>query len=101
DEDGFYYIVDRRKDMYISGGENVFPAEVEAAIAELTEVAECAVVGVPDEQWGEVGRLYVVPVPGRAISAEALIAHCAGRLAKFKVPKSAVITDSLPRTASG
>jgi fatty-acyl-CoA synthase len=101
DADGFYYIVDRKKDMYVSGGENVYPAEVEAAIAELTEVAECAVVGVPDERWGEVGRLYVVPVPGCAITSDALIAHCAGRLAKFKVPKSAVITDSLPRTASG
>jgi fatty-acyl-CoA synthase len=101
DEDGFYYIVDRKKDMYISGGENVYPAEIEAAIAELTDVAECAVVGVPDERWGEVGRLYVVPVPGRTVTADALIAHCAGRLAKFKVPKSVVITDSLPRTASG
>ena len=101
DEDGFYYIVDRKKDMYISGGENVYPAEVEAAIAELTDVAECAVVGVPDERWGEVGRLYVVPMAGRAITADALIDHCAGRLAKYKVPKSVVITDSLPRTASG
>jgi fatty-acyl-CoA synthase len=101
DEDGFYYIVDRRKDMYISGGENVYPAEVEAAIAELTEVAECAVVGIPDARWGEVGRLYVVPLPGRAITADALLAHCAGRLAKFKVPRTAVITDSLPRTSSG
>jgi fatty-acyl-CoA synthase len=101
DEDGFYYIVDRRKDMYISGGENVYPAEVEAAIAELTEVAECAVVGIPDARWGEVGRVYVVPLPGRAITADALLAHCAGRLAKFKVPRTAVITDSLPRTSSG
>jgi fatty-acyl-CoA synthase len=101
DEDGFYYIVDRRKDMYISGGENIYPAEVEAAIAELTEVAECAVVGVPDARWGEVGRVYVVPVSGRAITAEELLAHCARRLAKFKVPRTAVITDSLPRTSSG
>lgn len=101
DEHGFYYIVDRKKDMYISGGENVYPAEVEAAITELTAVAECAVVGIPDEQWGEVGRAYVVPVPGHAITAGAVIAHCAARLAKFKVPKSAVITDALPRTASG
>jgi fatty-acyl-CoA synthase len=101
DEDGFYYIVDRKKDMYISGGENVYPAEVEAALAELTEVGECAVVGVPDERWGEVGRVYVIAVPGRNISPEELIEHCAKRLAKFKVPKTAVITDALPRTASG
>jgi fatty-acyl-CoA synthase len=101
DEDGFYYIVDRRKDMYISGGENVYPAEVEAAIAELAQVGECAVVGVPDAHWGEVGRVYVIPVPGRSITREEVLAHCMQRLAKFKVPKSAVITDRLPRTASG
>lgn len=101
DEDGFYYIADRKKDMYISGGENVYPAEVEAAICELAHVAECAVVGIPDAQWGEVGRVYVILVAGQAITAEQVISHCAQRLAKFKVPKSAVITDSLPRTASG
>ncbi len=101
DADGFYYIVDRRKDMYISGGENVYPAEVEAALAELSQVGECAVVGVPDERWGEVGRLYVIPVPGRTVTPQELLAHCAKRLAKFKVPKTAVVTDALPRTASG
>ena len=101
DADGFYYIADRKKDMYISGGENVYPAEVEAAIAELAEVGESAVVGVPDERWGEVGRAYVIPVPGKTITAEEVIAHCTNRLAKFKVPKTAVITDELPRTASG
>jgi fatty-acyl-CoA synthase len=101
DEDGFYYIVDRRKDMYISGGENVYPAEVEAVVAELVQVGECAVVGVPDERWGEVGRVYVIPVPGSSVTQDEVIAHCLQRLAKFKVPKSAVITDSLPRTATG
>jgi fatty-acyl-CoA synthase len=101
DEDGFYYIVDRKKDMYISGGENVYPAEVEAALAEFAQVGECAVVGVPDERWGEVGRAYVILVPGETITADELIAHCMRRLAKFKVPKSVVITDILPRTASG
>ncbi|WP_428027903.1 AMP-binding protein [Altererythrobacter sp.] len=101
DEDGFFYIMDRKKDMYISGGENVYPAEVEAALAELPEVGEAAIVGVPDERWGEVGRAYVIPVPGREITAEQVIAHCAARLAKFKVPKTAVITDEIPRTASG
>lgn len=101
DADGFFYIVDRKKDMYISGGENVYPAEVEAALAELADVGECAVVGVPDDRWGEVGRVYVIPVAGRQISAEQVIAHCTARLAKFKVPKSAVVTDAIPRTASG
>lgn len=101
DADGFTYLVDRRKDMYISGGENVYPAEVEAVLAELADVAEAAVVGVPDERWGEVGRAYVIPAAGRLISAEQVIAHCLGRLAKFKVPATAVITDAIPRTASG
>ena len=87
--------------MYISGGENVYPAEVEAALAELPQVGECAVVGVPDQRWGEVGRVYVIPVPGRSITPQELIEHCSKRLAKFKVPKTAVITDALPRTASG
>ncbi len=101
DADGYFYIVDRKKDMYISGGENVYPAEVEAAIAEMTDVGECAVVGVPDERWGEVGRVYVIPVPGKSVTAEQVIAHCASRLAKFKVPKTAIVTDTIPRTASG
>lgn len=101
DDEGYFYIVDRKKDMYISGGENVYPAEVEAALAELLAVGECAVVGVPDERWGEVGRAYVIPAQGNSITAEEVIAHCTGRLAKFKVPKTAVITDSIPRTTSG
>lgn len=101
DEDGFFYIVDRKKDMYISGGENVYPAEVEAALAELTAIGECAVVGVPDERWGEVGRAYVIPVPGYTITPDEVIAHCMDRLAKFKVPKTAIVTDAIPRTASG
>jgi fatty-acyl-CoA synthase len=101
DADGFYYVVDRKKDMYISCGENVYPAEVEAVLAELTEVGECAVVGVPNARWGEVGRAYIIPAQGHVIAPETIIAHCTSRLAKFKVPVSAVITDALPRTASG
>jgi fatty-acyl-CoA synthase len=101
DADGYFYIVDRKKDMYISGGENVYPAEVEAAVAELAAVGECAVVGVPDDRWGEVGRIYVIPVPGNMLTAEVIIDHCTARLAKFKVPKTVVMTDCIPRTASG
>ena len=101
DSDGFYYLVDRKKDMYISGGENVYPAEVEAVLAELHEVAEAAVIGVPDARWGEVGRAFVIPRAGASLSEDQVIAHCAARLAKFKVPVRVVITDSIPRTASG
>jgi fatty-acyl-CoA synthase len=101
DEEGYFYIVDRKKDMYISGGENVYPAEVEAAVAELSDVGECAVIGVPDERWGEVGRAYVIAAPGKDITPEAIIAHCTARLAKFKVPKTAVVGEPIPRTASG
>jgi fatty-acyl-CoA synthase len=101
DAEGYYFVVDRKKDMYISGGENVYPAEVEAALAELADIAECAVVGVPDRRWGEVGRVYANPVPGRSLTAEQVIAHCKARLAGFKVPRTAVIGTPIPRTASG
>jgi fatty-acyl-CoA synthase len=101
DEEGFYYLVDRKKDMYISGGENVYPAEVEAVISEIDEVAEVAVIGVPDERWGEVGCAYVVVAKGRSLAPEAIVRHCETRLAKYKTPKSVVITDAIPRTASG
>jgi fatty-acyl-CoA synthase len=101
DAEGFYYLVDRKKDMFISGGENVFPAEVEAAIAEMVDVAECAVIGVADERWGEVGHAVVIPVVGRSVSADQVIAHCKSRLAGFKVPKSVNVGGEIPRTASG
>lgn len=101
DADGFYYLVDRWKDMFISGGENVYPAEVEAAILELTEVSEVAVIGAPDPRWGECGVAYVVPAPGAAITAEAVLAHCRARLAGFKRPRLVELASSLPRTGSG
>jgi len=101
DADGYHYIVDRRKDMYISGGENVYPAEVEAALYELEAVAEAAVIGVPDNKWGEIGRAYIVLRPGHSLEAAAVLAHCIGRLAKYKVPASVVFTADIPRTASG
>jgi fatty-acyl-CoA synthase len=101
DEDGFFYLVDRKKDMYISGGENVYPAEVEAVIAELADVAESAVIGVPDAKWGEVGKAFIIARPGAAVEPDAIIAHCSARLARYKVPVFIVITDTIPRTASG
>ncbi|HET9170027.1 MAG TPA: long-chain fatty acid--CoA ligase [Actinospica sp.] len=104
DEDGYVRIVDRIKDLIISGGENISPAQVESVLYQHPEVAECAVIGVPDERWGEVGRAVVVArdpaAAGDALAAE-LIAFAAERLAKYKVPKSVVFTDSLPRTGAG
>jgi fatty-acyl-CoA synthase len=79
----------------------VYPAEVEAVIAELTDVAECAVIGVPDEKWGEVGKAFIIPRLGAVIDPGHIISHCSARLARFKVPVFVVITDTIPRTASG
>ncbi len=101
DQEGDLYIVDRKKDMFISGGENVYPAEVEDAIYELEAVAEAAVVGVPDSRWGEVGRAFVVVKEGAVLSAEQVLEHLQSRLAKYKVPKSVVFLEALPRNAAG
>jgi fatty-acyl-CoA synthase len=101
DEDGFYFIVDRKKEMFISGGENVYPAEIEKAVYEHPAVHMCAVVGVPDARWGEVGRACVVLKPGSTVSEEALLDHLRLRLARYKVPKSVVFMDSLPISAAG
>ncbi|WP_236783974.1 AMP-binding protein [Azospirillum humicireducens] len=101
DEDGFYYIVDRKKDMFISGGENVYPAEVEAVLLELDTVAEACVIGIADAQWGEVGCAFIVPRAGCSVTEQGVIDHCRSRLARFKTPKRIVIADELPRTASG
>ncbi|MEE2775209.1 MAG: long-chain fatty acid--CoA ligase [Acidobacteriota bacterium] len=101
DEEGFYYIVDRTKDMYISGGENVYPAEVENILYQIPEILEAAVIGVADERWGEVGRAIVVLKPDQQAEEAEIISHCAANLAKFKVPVSVVFTDVLPRNATG
>jgi fatty-acyl-CoA synthase len=101
DADGYAYIVDRVKDMFVSGGENVYPAEVEDALLTHPAVDECAVIGVPDRVWGEVGRAVVVLRPGARADGDDLLGHLRGRLAKYKIPKSVVLTDTLPRTASG
>lgn len=101
DEEGFLYISDRLKDMIISGGENIYPAEVEQAIMELTAVSSVAVIGVPDPKWGEVPRAIVVPVEGVEVTGDQIMEHLSGRIARFKIPRSFVITDELPRTASG
>jgi fatty-acyl-CoA synthase len=101
DEEGFVYIVDRWKDMYISGGENVYPAEVENVLFQLPQVADAAIIGVPNERWGEVGMAIIVRKPDQALEEGDVIRHCLGRLAKFKVPQSVVFVETLPRNATG
>ncbi|QBI19402.1 long-chain-fatty-acid--CoA ligase [Egibacter rhizosphaerae] len=101
DEDGYLYIVDRVKDMFISGGENIYPAEIENALHEHAAVADCAVIGVPDERWGETGRAFVVPHHGQHLTEEEMRGFLEQRLARYKIPKSLVLVDELPRSASG
>ncbi len=101
DADGFYYIVDRTKDMYISGGENVYPAEVEDALYQIPQIAEAAVIGQPDGTWGETGLAIVVKKPGQELTEAQVIAHCRERLARFKCPSRVLFIDALPRNATG
>ena len=93
--------MDRIKDMIISGGENIYPAEVEAVLYEHPAIAECAVVGVPDERWGEVGRALVVLRDGAAATPEEILGFLDGRLARYKIPRTVVVVDTLARNASG
>ncbi|MBV9921004.1 MAG: long-chain-fatty-acid--CoA ligase [Pseudonocardia sp.] len=101
DADGYLYLHDRIKDMIISGGENIYPAEVENALAAHPAVADVAVIGVPSERWGETVKALVVPVPGTQPSVEELIAHARGRIARYKCPTSVDFVAQLPRNASG
>ncbi len=101
DADGYVTIVDRIKDMFISGGENVYPAEVERALLAHPEVQEVAVIGVSDERWGEVGRAFVVPRADARPEPERLRAFCRERVAGYKVPKTILVVADLPRTAAG
>ena len=101
DEEGYYYLVDRARDMYISGGENVYPVEVERVLREIHGVEDIAVVGVPDETWGEVGKAFVIRKKGFDIKEEELISYCEGRLASYKWPKSVVFCKDFPRTSLG
>ena len=101
DEDGFVFIVDREKDMYISGGENVYPAEVENILYQLDEIAELAVIGIPDDKWGETGKLFVVLKENKDLPKEKIIQHCLNNLAKFKIPSEIAYVSELPRNATG
>jgi fatty-acyl-CoA synthase len=101
DEEGFLFLTDRKKDMIISGGENIASSEVERVLYQLPQVAEAAVIGLPDERWGERVTAVVVLRPGTALTQEALRAHCDGKLGGFKTPKQLFVVDALPRNPSG
>ena len=101
DEEGFLYLVDRKKDMIISGGENIYSQEVEQALMLHDSVSDCAVIGVPDVKWGEAVKAIVVPTLGRTPCAEELIEHCTTLIARYKRPKSVALVDALPRLPSG
>ncbi len=101
DEEGYLYLMDRKKDMYISGGENVYPAEVEDVITRFEKIAEVGVIGFPDEKWGEVGMAIIVPQKDIDLTEEEVIEFCKGKLAKYKVPKKVIFAEALPRTLTG
>ncbi|EST18934.1 AMP-binding protein [Streptomyces roseochromogenus] len=101
DKDGWATVAGRIKDVIISGGENIYPAEVEARLDALPDVRESAVVGVPDERWGEVGLAYVVPASGAAPTVEGLRQELSGQLAPYKLPRYVRVVDHLPRNATG
>lgn len=101
DEEGYFKIVGRLKDMIISGGENIYPAEVESVMHGHPDVAEAALIGVPDDKWGEVGRAIVVCAEGAKLDLDAFIVYMKENLASYKVPKSVIIVDELPRTGPG
>ena len=101
DEDGYVFIVDRWKDMFISGGENVYPAEVEQVLFRHGNVMDVAVIGVSDERWGEVGLAVVVPRDPDAFEPDELLEFCDGKLARYKIPKKVTVIEELPRNAAG
>ena len=101
DEDGFIYIMDRKKDMIISGGENIYPAEIEDTLLTHPKIADAAVIGYPHEKWQEAVKAIITPKPDETITEEELIEWCQDKLGKFKIPKMVVIVDSIPRTPTG
>jgi len=101
DEDGFYYLVDRKFDMIISGGENIYPAEIEAVLYRNPKVLEAAVIGVPDDEWGESVKAVLVLKEGEEATADEMIRHCREHLAGYKVPRSVDFVDDLPKTDTG
>ena len=101
DEEGYLYIVDRKNDMIISGGFNIYPAEIEQALLSLPQIQDCAVVGIPDEKWGEAVTAVIEVIPGQTLVKSAALEHCHSRLGGVKTPKTIVVWDQLPRSPVG
>jgi Acyl-CoA synthetases (AMP-forming)/AMP-acid ligases II len=101
DKDGFCYISGRKKNMFISGGENIFPQEIEDTIMQVPGVLEACIIGVPDPKWGEVGRVLIVRAPGVALSREDIIKTVKTELSSIKVPRYVTFVDSVPKNAVG
>ena len=101
DEDGYFFIVDRKKDMIISGGMNVYPREVEEALYAHPKVKEAVAIGVPDERWGEAVKVFVVLKDGETATASEILDHCRGRIGAYKVPKVVEFRQELPKTLIG
>ena len=101
DDEGYLYICDRKTDMIISGGMNIYPAEIEAALEQHPAIYDVAVFGIPSEEWGEIVHATVVLAPGSSLSAEEIAAYGREHLANYKIPRSVSFTDELPRTGSG
>jgi len=101
DSDGYLYIVDRLKDLIITGGENVYPREVEEALYRRHEVQECAVIGLPDREWGERVTAFIIPKPGNCVDPQELKSHLRYSLSPFKVPKEYVVVEDFPKSPAG
>jgi acyl-CoA synthetase (AMP-forming)/AMP-acid ligase II len=101
DEEGFFFITGRKKDMFISGGENVYPTEIEELLYKHPSILEAAVVGVPNEKWGEVGKAVIVLKPGSSLSQEQILEYLDGKLARYKIPKEYEFRAKLPKSAAG
>jgi acyl-CoA synthetase (AMP-forming)/AMP-acid ligase II len=101
DDDGYYYLVDRKIDMIISGGENIYPAEIEAVLYRHPKVFEAAVIGIPDDEWGESVKAVVILKEGQSATAEEIINYCREHLAGYKVPRSVDFVKDMPKTATG
>jgi len=101
DEDGYYYIVGRNKNMYISGGENIFPPEIEGALYNIPEINEVCVFGVPDEKWGEVGKAVISLKPNMKVSKEQITNILKANLASYKIPKYIKVVDDIPKNSVG